>query len=150
MTETTAPAVFRMPTELVNEDYEITWIRIDGPEDTRGKAQAFFASEWGADFTSIRVTKDWFGPPEPMCDECCDKPATCGVEMNWSDGGPSFKEKVCAECQTAVIAREGPFSRLATAEARTLDEVTPYDGWPVEAAKSTTSGAVAYWHGEQR
>lgn len=138
-----------MPGELVNEDYEITWIRAD--DTTRGHAQAFFASEWGEDFTDIRVTKDWFGPPAPMCDECCDQPATCGVEMNWGDGGPAFKAKVCDGCQRAVIARDGEiYQRLSVAEARTLEEVTPYDGWPLETVPRGTPGAVAYWHGEQR
>lgn len=138
-----------MPTELVDDDQCITWLRIDGPQDTRGKAQAFFASEWGVDFTDVRVTKDYAVPPDPRCDEC-DAPATCGVEMNWSDGGPAFKEKVCKDCQRAVIAREGIFHRLSIAEPRTLEEVTPYDGWHVEFARRGTPGAVGYWHGEQR
>jgi hypothetical protein len=148
MTET--ETVFHMPPELVDEDGVISHLRIDGLEDTRGKAKAAFASEWGIDFTNVRVTKAWFGPPEPMCDECCEKSATCGVEMNWSDNGPPFTEKVCAECQAAVIAHEGSiFARLSMAEPRTLEEVTPYDGWPVMSAKPNKAGVVAYWHGEQ-
>jgi hypothetical protein len=139
---------YRMPPDLVNEDYETTWLRIDGPEDTRGKAKAAFASEWGVDFTGVRVTKEWFKPPEPECDECGERPATCGVEATWGDGGPSFTEKVCVPCQAAILAREGIFSRLSSAEPRTLEQVEPYDGWNVAHAKSGEPGAIAYWHGE--
>jgi hypothetical protein len=32
-------------------------LRIDGPKDTRGKARAFFASEWDLDFTEVRVRR---------------------------------------------------------------------------------------------
>lgn len=141
-------SIERMPPELVNDDHEITWFRADGL--TRGKAQAAFASEWGVDFTDVRVTKTYFAPPSPECDEC-GAPATCGVEANWADGGPSFKEKVCEECQGVVVRREGElWARLAFAEPRTLAEVTPYDGWPVESVGRRAAGAVAYWHGEQR
>ena len=43
--------------ELYNEDGCICALRIDGPQDTRGKALAFFASESGDPFTSIRVRR---------------------------------------------------------------------------------------------
>jgi hypothetical protein len=83
-----------MPPELVDEDGVTAFIRIDGPDDTRGKAKAVFASQWGVDFTEIRVSMCWFAPPDPECDECAAK-ATCGIAAKWRDGGPSFKEKTC-------------------------------------------------------
>jgi hypothetical protein len=136
-----------MPPELVDEDGVTAFIRIDGPDDTRGKAKAAFASEWGVDFTEIRVSMCWFAPPDPECDECAAK-ATCGIAGKWRDGGPSFKEKTCEACQRACVAREGIFSRCEVVEPRTLAEVEPYDGWPVETTNSQAPGAVAYWHGE--
>lgn len=139
---------FTMPGDLVNEDGQITYLRIDGPEDTRGKARAFFASEWGEDFTRIRVSKRWFAPPAPACDEC-GEPATCGIAAKW-DPGPEFNEKVCATCQKLSIAKEGIFARCEWVKAQTLQEVEPYDGWPVEGAGASTPGAMPYWCGEMK
>lgn len=34
--------------------------RIDGPADTRGKAQAFFAREWDIEFTAAKVRKTYY------------------------------------------------------------------------------------------
>lgn len=140
--------VYVMPPELYNEDSYIDHVRIDGPEDTRGKAKAFFASEWGFDFQDVRVVKRWYAPPEPDCDECGQVVATCGIEATWGGGGPTFTAPVCIECQAAMIKREeGIYARLSAATAKSLKEVEPYDGWPVVSATSTTPGAVAYWHG---
>lgn len=121
-----------------------TWPAITKPPPRR----AFFASEWGIDFRDVRVVKHWYAPPEPECDECGERIATCGVEATWA-GGPTFTSPVCSECQAAVVARqEGIYGRLSAATAKTLEDVEPYDGWPVMSATPTTPGAVAYWHGE--
>lgn len=45
------------PGELHDPDGGIIALRIDGPEDTRGKAVAFFASEWDIPFTTVRVRR---------------------------------------------------------------------------------------------
>lgn len=50
-----------LPTELYDLDGNaIIATRIDKPSDTRGKAAAFFTSEWGLDFTAVKVRKRWF------------------------------------------------------------------------------------------
>lgn len=46
------------PPELWDHDgHGIMALRIDGPQDTRGKAMAFFANEWTLDFTEVRVRR---------------------------------------------------------------------------------------------
>lgn len=49
--------VRRAPGELHDEEGRIIATRIDGPQDTRGKAAAFFAYEWTLDFTEVRLRR---------------------------------------------------------------------------------------------
>lgn len=58
------------PPELHNEDGCIVALRIDGPEDTRGKARAFFASESGDSFTTTRVRRGAYRYHQEHADEC--------------------------------------------------------------------------------
>lgn len=57
MSEARASTGVRAPGELYDPDGAIIATRIDGPQDTRGKAAAFFASEWDLDFTAVRLRR---------------------------------------------------------------------------------------------
>jgi hypothetical protein len=58
------------PTELYDLDGSgIMALRIDGPQDTRGKARAFFASEWGLDFTEVKVRRTAYRPDSDHAEE---------------------------------------------------------------------------------
>jgi hypothetical protein len=53
-------ATMTAPPELHDHSdpgWPVIAIRIDGPQDTRGRAAAAFASEWGIDFTAVRVRR---------------------------------------------------------------------------------------------
>lgn len=46
-----------MTSELVDDEHRIIATRIDGPQDTRNRARAFFASEWDIPYADVRVSK---------------------------------------------------------------------------------------------
>lgn len=96
-----------LPAELYDQDgCAVVAVRIDGPEDTRGRAAALFASQWGLDFTEVRIRRSAFRRDLEYEAEM----AADGIKEPY-DGWPLRECKDCSESAPYWVLREECYDR---------------------------------------
>jgi len=102
--------------EMCDYDGEVQWaLARDG--ETRGKVIAHFASEWGVDFTDVRLRVEWkaWEPWEPFLDLLDDRLDSAMFDVLYPDGlrdGPLVKDDEITDEQVAEAWARGPKAML--------------------------------------